>query len=117
MYKDIYEALRASPQWMETLFIVTFDEHGGFYDHVPTPLGVPPPGDGEASYPTPGVKFDRLGIRIPTLAISPWLPKGLVVSAPPAAQKPFPNSEYEATSIISTVYAFIHSLPILTFQS
>jgi phospholipase C len=58
------------------LFIITFDEHGGFYDHVPTPLNVPPPGDGEKSYPLPGVLFNRLGIRIPTLLISPWVPKG-----------------------------------------
>jgi len=101
-YKDIYEALRASPQWNETLFIITFDEHGGFYDHVPTPLNVPPPGDGESSYPETGIKFDRLGIRIPTLLISPWIKKGTIISAPPPAQKPFPNSEYELTSIIST---------------
>lgn len=75
-YKDIYEALRASPQWNDTLFIVTFDEHGGFYDHVPTPLNVPSPGDGEKSYPLRGIEFNRLGVRIPTLLISPWVPKG-----------------------------------------
>jgi len=101
-YKDIYEALRASPQWNETLFIITYDEHGGFYDHVPTPLHVPPPGDGEASYPDKGFMFDRLGIRIPTILISPWIPKGTVISAPPAAQKPANNSEYELTSIMAT---------------
>lgn len=38
LIKEVYEALRASPQWKETLFIVTFDEHGGYFDHVPTPL-------------------------------------------------------------------------------
>jgi phospholipase C len=58
-YKDIYEALRASPNWNDTLFIITYDEHGGFYDHVPTPLGVPNPGDADslgsnASYPDKG---------------------------------------------------------------
>lgn len=47
-YKDIYEALRSSPAWKDTLFVITYDEHGGFYDHVPPPsYGVPPPGDGE----------------------------------------------------------------------
>jgi len=101
-YKDIYEALRSSPQWNDTLFIITYDEHGGFYDHVPTPLNVPPP-DGDKSYPDADVLFNRLGIRIPTLVISPWVPKGFVVSEPPAAQKPAANSEYEATSIMSTV--------------
>eukprot|EP01087_Luapelamoeba_hula_P012766 TRINITY_DN3597_c0_g1_i1.p1 TRINITY_DN3597_c0_g1~~TRINITY_DN3597_c0_g1_i1.p1 ORF type:complete len:671 (+),score=71.01 TRINITY_DN3597_c0_g1_i1:232-2013(+) len=101
-YKDIYEALRSSPAWNDTLFVITYDEHGGFYDHVSTPLNVPPPGDGETSYPDPNVKFDRLGIRIPTLLISPWIPKGLVISEPPAAQKPAPNSEYDLTSIMAT---------------
>jgi phospholipase C len=101
-YKDIYEALRASPQWNETLYIITYDEHGGFYDHVPTPLNVPPPGDGEASYPDTGFLFDRLGVRIPALLISPWIPKGLVISEPPAAQKPAPNSQYALTSIMAT---------------
>ena len=47
-YKDIYEALRAGPAWEETLFIVTWDEHGGFYDHVVPPAeNIPPPGDGK----------------------------------------------------------------------
>ncbi|XP_023516715.1 non-specific phospholipase C2-like [Cucurbita pepo subsp. pepo] len=36
--KEVYETLRASPQWNETLFIITYDEHGGYYDHVPTPV-------------------------------------------------------------------------------
>jgi phospholipase C len=46
--QDIYEALRASPAWKDTLFVITYDEHGGFFDHVPPPSeGVPPPGDGE----------------------------------------------------------------------
>ena len=35
---DIYEALVNSPQWQDTLLVITYDEHGGFYDHV-----VPPP--------------------------------------------------------------------------
>jgi len=101
-YKDIYEALRASPQWYETLLVITYDEHGGFYDHVPTPLNVPPPGDGEASYPEKGILFNRLGVRLPTILVSPWIPKGLVISAPPAAQKPASDSQYDLTSIIAT---------------
>ena len=89
--KDIYEALRASPQWNETLLVITYDEHGGFFDHVPTPLNVPPPGDNESSYPDKGFLFDRLGIRIPTLLISPWIQKGVVVSSPTPSQKPSPQ--------------------------
>jgi len=101
-YKDVYEALRASPQWNETLFVITYDEHGGFYDHVPPPMNVPPPGDDIPSYPDPGFLFDRLGIRIPTILISPWLPKGMILSEPPEEQKPANNSEYTLTSIIAT---------------
>jgi len=101
-YKDIYEALRASPQWNETLMIVTYDEHGGYYDHVATPLNVPPPGDGEESYPDKGFLFDRLGVRIPTLLISPWIPKKTLINNPPDAQKPAKNSEYALTSIMAT---------------
>lgn len=101
-YKDIYEALRASPLWNVTLFIVTFDEHGGFYDHVTPPENIPPPNDGESSYPD-DFGFDRLGIRVPTLVISPWVRKGVVLSKPPPGVRPFPDSEFDHTSIISTV--------------
>lgn len=100
--KDVYEALRASPQWNETLFVITYDEHGGYYDHVAPPMkDIPPPGDGYKSYPDK-FSFDRLGVRIPTLLISPWIPKGLVLTHPPAAQKPANSSEYSLTSIMAT---------------
>mmetsp|Transcript_2808 Transcript_2808/g.6538 ORF Transcript_2808/g.6538 Transcript_2808/m.6538 type:complete len:493 (+) Transcript_2808:19-1497(+) len=102
LMKEVYEALRASPKWNETLFIITYDEHGGFYDHVPTPLNVPAPDD-STSFPDKGFHFDRLGIRIPTLLISPWVQKGKVVSEPSEAQKPQNNSEFDLTSILSTV--------------
>lgn len=101
-YKAIYEALRASPLWEELLFIITYDEHGGFYDHVPPPMGVPPP-DNIPSYPDKNFPFNRLGIRIPALAISPWIAKGQVISLPPAAQKPAANSVYTLTSILPTI--------------
>ena len=77
MIKEVYEALRAGPKWNETLFMITYDEHGGFYDHVAPPSqGVPAPDNMMAAN---GFKFDRLGVRIPTLAISPWVKKGRVV--------------------------------------
>eukprot|EP00605_Chrysophyceae_sp_TOSAG23-4_P001706 GSChrysophyteH1.ASY1.ANO1.1875.1 assembled CDS len=99
-YKDIYESLRASPAWESTLFVITYDEHGGFYDHVVPPAkDIPPPGDGETSYPD-HFAFDRLGVRVPTLLISPWIKKGTVLTHPPDKAKPAPNSEYELTSII-----------------
>jgi phospholipase C len=106
LIKDVYEALRAGPAWNETLLIVTYDEHGGFFDHVPPPggpgAGVPPPGDGESSYPDGGYGFDRLGVRVPTLLVSPWVARGGLVGAPPPAQKPSPTSEYDLTSIMAS---------------
>jgi len=65
-------------------------------------MNVPPPGDNIPSYPDPDVEFNRLGVRIPTILISPWVPKGLILSEPPDAQKPYGNSEYSLTSIIAT---------------
>jgi phospholipase C len=116
-YKSVYEALRAGPQWNETLFVLTYDEHGGFYDHVAPPMhDIPPPGDGEKSYPDP-FRFDRLGLRIPTLLISPWVPKGVVLSGPPAAQKPTPSSEYDLTSIMAStrkILPLLNGTPALT---
>ncbi|KAH9706696.1 non-specific phospholipase C4 [Citrus sinensis] len=74
--KEVYEALRSSPQWNEILFIITYDEHGGFYDHVPTPVtGVPSPDDIVGPEPY-NFKFDRLGVRVPTIFISPWIQRG-----------------------------------------
>jgi len=116
-YKDIYEALRASPQWNETLFIITYDEHGGFYDHVPPPAANIPAPDDEKSYPTsePSFDFTRLGVRVPTILISPWIKKGTVVSSPPPSQRPFGSSEYTLSSIISTARKLLKlDLPPLT---
>lgn len=46
LIKLIYDSLRHSPQWEQTLFIITYDEHGGFYDHVPPPQDDIPNPDG-----------------------------------------------------------------------
>lgn len=74
--KEVYEALRASPQWPEMLFVIIYDEHGGFYDHVPTPVtDVPSPDDIVGPEPY-NFKFDRLGVRVPAILISPWIERG-----------------------------------------
>jgi len=100
LIKKIYEAVRAGPKWEETLFIITYDEHGGFYDHVAPPSeGVPAPDDGVASN---GFKFDQLGLRIPTVAISPWIPAGTVVSSGYPGEMPTATSAFDATSIMAT---------------
>ncbi|KAI8365959.1 phosphoesterase [Radiomyces spectabilis] len=74
-YKQVYEALRASPQWNNLLFLLVWDEHGGFFDHVAPPTDVANP-DGITD---PSFDFTRLGIRVPAILISPWIPKGLLI--------------------------------------
>ncbi|UQA58373.1 alkaline phosphatase family protein [Polyangium aurulentum] len=91
---EIYAALRSNEElWNKTLFIVTFDEHGGFHDHV-VPAAAPNPDgiNGQESNRAPAFAFDRLGLRVPAILASPWLPAGQIVSEP-----------YQHTSIISTV--------------
>ncbi len=62
---EVYEALRNSPDWEDTLFVIVYDEHGGFYDHVPPPpLGFDD-GSGYATY----------GVRVPALVIGPRVTK------------------------------------------
>ncbi|KAL0435329.1 UNVERIFIED_CONTAM: Non-specific phospholipase C2 [Sesamum radiatum] len=111
--KEVYETLRGSPQWNETLLVITYDEHGGFYDHVPTPNhGVPSP-DGIVGPDPFFFKFDRLGVRVPTIVISPWIQKATVVHGPNVS--PSPTSEYEHSSIPATVRKIFNlSSPPLT---
>ncbi|KAJ6755014.1 NON-SPECIFIC PHOSPHOLIPASE C2 [Salix purpurea] len=112
LVKEVYETLRASPQWSETLLVITYDEHGGFYDHVATPVsGVPSP-DGIVG-PEPFLfKFDRLGVRVPSIMVSPWIEKGTVVHGPNGS--PFPTSEYEHSSIPATVKKLFNMTTFLT---
>ncbi|KAK6925529.1 Phosphoesterase [Dillenia turbinata] len=110
--KEVYETLRAGPQWNETMFIITYDEHGGFFDHVPTPVrGVPSP-DGIVGPEPFNFTFDRLGVRVPTIVVSPWIEKGTVVHGPNGS--PFPTSEYEHSSIPATVKKLFNLPSFLT---
>ncbi|KAF8402670.1 hypothetical protein HHK36_010759 [Tetracentron sinense] len=98
--KEVYETLRSSPQWNETALLITYDEHGGFYDHVPTPVsGVPSP-DGIIGPDPFYFRFDRLGVRVPTILVSPWIEKGTVIHEPSG---PTTYSQFEHSSIPATV--------------
>jgi phospholipase C len=72
----LVEAVRASPQWPTTAVIVTYDENGGFWDHL-----APPPGDELGP-----------GVRVPTMIISPWARRGYV-----------DHTTYETMSILATI--------------
>ncbi|KAJ8468107.1 hypothetical protein OPV22_030659 [Ensete ventricosum] len=111
LVKEVYEALRSSPQWNEILFVIIYDEHGGFFDHVPTPaVGVPSPDDIVGPEPFQ-FKFDRLGVRVPALFISPWIEPGTVVHRPSG---PHPTSQFEHSSIPATVKTIFNLKDFLT---
>jgi phospholipase C len=71
--EKVVSALIASPQWPHMAIFISFDEHGGFYDHVPPPQACAP--DGLAPMLQPGDApggFDRYGFRVPLIAVSPY---------------------------------------------
>ncbi len=84
----IYHALSSAPTWDKTLLIVTYDEHGGFYDHVAPPKAV----DDDP-------EFQRLGVRVPALLISPLLAAGS------SSSELAPDLHFDHTSIIKTIFA------------
>jgi phospholipase C len=61
---QVYEAVTSSPNWPSTLLVISFDEWGGFFDHVPPSLA-----------PDVQPAFERRGFRVPTLLISPRAPR------------------------------------------
>jgi len=68
----IYQAVTTSPNWANTIIVITFDEWGGFFDHVaPTKAPIPPT---DAALGSDGLR----GFRVPTLVISPWSPRATV---------------------------------------
>jgi len=93
----VYNALTSNKAaWAKTLFIVTFDEHGGTYDHVDPGWGCMKPD--QHSGPPPGnFQFDRWGVRVPTIMASPWIPAGTVFRALSD------RYHYDHTSFISTI--------------
>jgi len=64
----VYEALARSPVWERTLLVITYDEHGGFFDHVPPP---------QVRDERADEGFDQLGFRVPALVVGPWVKQGV----------------------------------------
>ncbi|MEM7156692.1 MAG: alkaline phosphatase family protein [Myxococcota bacterium] len=75
----IHDALTANTElFSKTLFLLVYDEHGGFFDHEPPPRAVPPD---EVRYSTDDgyeFAFDRLGPRVPAIIMSPWIRAGTI---------------------------------------
>jgi phospholipase C len=93
---SVYNAIHRNPAlWATTALLIVYDEHGGIYDHVPPPACTP---DGFVAQPKDTgtgapFLFDRLGVRVPAVLVSPWIPKGTVVE----------NRIFEHASIPATV--------------
>jgi phospholipase C len=79
LIKATYEAIRGSDVWANSLLIITWDEHGGFYDHA-IPLAAMAPGDTapNAKFNQTGFTFERYGPRVPAIVISPLIPRNLI---------------------------------------
>ncbi len=95
---NIYTSLIANPEaWNQTLLVITFDEHGGLFDHVPPPAAVPPDHQFQDEF-----QFDRLGVRVPTIFISPKIEKKTIVRSND------PAIPFDHTSLISTIFQWRH---------
>lgn len=96
---QVYEAVRNSPAWESTALLILFDEHGGCYDHVPPPAApIPDDSPGEQ-----GFAFDRFGVRVPAIVVSPYTERGTVVS-----------DDFHTTSVLRTLRERFDLGPTLT---
>lgn len=103
LIKSTYESLRNSPLWKSSMLIVTYDEHGGFYDHF-APPAVVSPGDTapHSQFNSFGFNFDRYGVRVPAIVISAYTPKNIIS-----------HLSYDHSSVPATLEK-IFKLPALT---
>jgi phospholipase C len=96
----VYNAVRAGPGWPNTLLVITYDEHGGCYDHV-----VPPPATSPGGPYPDGFAFDSFGIRVPAVIISPYVKAGSILRPPGAVP-------FDHTSIIATLRKLVGFAPL-----
>lgn len=101
---DVYTALRNGPGWNQTLLIITYDEHGGCYDHLPPPTGATPPDHLAGEF---GFDFTRYGPRVPAVLVSPLIAAGTVFRVPDG------STPLDHTSILKTLQNRF-GLPALT---
>ena len=86
---NIYDTLRGEETvWRQCLFVLLYDEHGGFYDHVKPPAAVVP----DATSARAKFRFDRLGVRVPAILVSPWVGEGVA-----------DHTTYDHTSLPATI--------------
>ena len=94
LVSEVYNALRTSAQWPKTLLVVTYDEHGGFFDHV-SPRQFTPADDG-------GDDFRQYGPRVPAFIVSPWAARGRAYGSRSEHLQPG-QVLFDHTSILRTI--------------
>jgi len=105
---NVYNAIFSNEDlWKSTALLIVYDEHGGIYDHVVPPDCAPDDDAFAASADQTeagfAFKFDRLGVRVPAILVSPWVPKNVVIPGPNQ-----PNGrKFDHASIPATVMKFI----------
>ena len=102
LIKNVYDAIRHSPHWESSVLIITYDEHGGFYDHVPPPQTIAP-GDKLTDPENSRFSFDftQLGVRVPAIIVSPLIPRGTI-----------DHTVYDHTSALATIEEIFGVLPL-----
>src|ERR1700733_256139 len=102
LIKPTYEAIRNSAFWESSLLIITWDEHGGFYDHTIPPDAVAPGDTGlDSAHNKNGFTFEKYGPRVPALVISPFIARNLI-----------DHRLYDHSSIPATLEAFFGLSPL-----
>lgn len=102
---EVVRTLMHAPTWRHTALFITYDEHGGYYDHVPPPRALRP--DAIAPLRSPGdvpASYDRLGFRVPLMVVSPWARPGYASGV---------------TQDLTSLTAFVErkwNLPAMTFR-
>jgi phospholipase C len=94
---QIYEWIRQSGK-TDILLVITYDEHGGCYDHMPPPFGAVPPDDHPGEL---GFRFDRYGVRVPAILVSPFIEPGAVFRSDTIADGH--EVPFDHTSILATL--------------
>jgi phospholipase C len=102
MIKSVYEKLRASKIWNDSVLIITYDEHGGFWDHVVPPSDGVPPGDVTVpAYSQHQFDFRQLGVRVPAVIVSPLIAQGTI-----------DHTRFDHTSILATAERIFGLAPL-----
>jgi phospholipase C len=104
LIKAVYEAIRSSPIWSTSLLLIVYDEHGGFYDSVKPGQAIPPgdqPPPRQTTRNTRQFDFGQYGVRVPAVAVSPLIPRGMV-----------DHTVYDHSSIPATLERLLRLKPL-----